>query len=99
MPQTASRPTSRRAQAAAFRVIDIPMRTLLGLPFPTPLGERLMLVHHTGRNTGKHYRQPVSYVRDGSCEFCAALTGRLDRASLNAAIQYGFRVVRWHLDP
>jgi hypothetical protein len=25
--------------------------------------------------------------------------GRLDRASLSAAIQYGFRIVRWHLDP
>jgi hypothetical protein len=40
-------------------------RMLLGLPFPTPLGRRLMLVHHTGRKTGKHYRQPVSYVQDG----------------------------------
>jgi hypothetical protein len=41
------------------------MRALLGLPFPTPLGKRLMLGHHAGRKTGKHYRQPVSYVRDG----------------------------------
>jgi deazaflavin-dependent oxidoreductase (nitroreductase family) len=24
-----------------------------------------MLVHHIGRKTGKHYRQPVSYVRHG----------------------------------
>jgi hypothetical protein len=38
---------------------------LLGLLFPTPKSKRLMLVHHTGRVTGKHYRQPVSYVRDG----------------------------------
>jgi F420H(2)-dependent quinone reductase len=41
------------------------MRALLGLPFPTPLGGRLMLLYLTGRKTGKRYRQPVSYVRDG----------------------------------
>jgi deazaflavin-dependent oxidoreductase (nitroreductase family) len=27
-------------------------------------GKRLMLVHHTGRRTGRRYRQPVSYVRE-----------------------------------
>lgn len=41
------------------------MRAVLGLPFPTPLGKRLMLVDITGRKTGRHYRQPVSYVRHG----------------------------------
>jgi deazaflavin-dependent oxidoreductase (nitroreductase family) len=60
-----TRPASRRAQAAAFRVINVPMRALLSLPFATPLSRRLMLVHLTGRKTGRHYRQPVSYVRDG----------------------------------
>jgi hypothetical protein len=60
-----NRPIGRRAQAAAFRAINVPMRALLGLPFPTPLGKRLMLVHIVGRKSGKHYRQPVSYVRDG----------------------------------
>jgi hypothetical protein len=39
------------------------MRLLLALPFPTPLGKRLMLVYLTGRKTGRRYRQPVSYVR------------------------------------
>ncbi len=24
--------------------------------------------------------------------------GRLDRASLDAAVRYGFRIIRWHLD-
>ena len=61
---TTPRPFRRRAQAGIFRLVNVPMRILLGLPFPTPLGSRLMLVHHTGRRTGKHYRQPVSYVRD-----------------------------------
>ncbi len=59
------RPLSRRAQARFMRVINIPMRAVLGLPFPTPLGGRLMLVFLTGRKTGKTYRQPVSYVPDG----------------------------------
>lgn len=39
------------------------MRAVLGLPFPTPVGKRLMLVNLTGRKTGWHYQQPVSYVR------------------------------------
>ena len=31
----------------------------------TPLGKRLMLVYLTGRKSGRHYRQPISYVREG----------------------------------
>ncbi len=157
MPATATRPTGRRAQAAVFRVLNVPMRALLGLPVRTPLGKRLMLVHHTGRRTGKHYRQPVSYVeaegglltpgggrwtrtlQDGEPvrirlrgrdvtarpelvadpdEVERLLTvmakanpslqrfvripsdpdGRLDQTKLTAAIEHGFRVVRWHTD-
>lgn len=45
-----------------MRIANVPMRFLLGLPFPTPLGKRLMLVFHVGRTTGRRYRQPVSYV-------------------------------------
>jgi hypothetical protein len=48
-----------------FRVLNVPMRAVLWLPFPTPLGRRLMLLHLTGRKTGRSYRQPDSYVRDG----------------------------------
>jgi hypothetical protein len=54
-----------RAMRAVFRVVNVPMRSVLGLPIATPLGKRLMLVHLTGRKTGRQYRQPVSYVRDG----------------------------------
>jgi hypothetical protein len=46
-----------------MKVINVPMRLVLGLPFATPLSRRLMLVFYTGRRTGKAYRQPVSYVR------------------------------------
>jgi len=46
-------------------VVNGPMRLVLSAPFPTPLGGRLMLAYLTGRRTGRHYRQPVSYVRDG----------------------------------
>jgi hypothetical protein len=63
MPTSSNRPAGRRAQARFMRIINVPMRQVLGLPFATPLGSRLMLVYLTGRRTGRHYRQPVSYVR------------------------------------
>jgi hypothetical protein len=58
-------PVRLRRQAKAMRIINGPMRRILGLPFPTPLSKRLMLLYLTGRRTGRSYRQPVSYVRDG----------------------------------
>ena len=150
------RPLSRRLQAGFMSVINVPMRAVLGLPFATPLGGRLMLVSLTGRKTGKHYRQPLSYVKQGNVlltpgggkwklnlregepvrirmrghdvfarpdlvsdideieRLLAVMTaanpsvasfvaipkgpdGRLDRIRLEAAIRYGFRIVRWHL--
>ena len=63
-PQS-DRPRQLRRQARLFRIVNVPMRRILGLPFRTPLSKNLMLVHLTGRRTGKSYRQPVSYVRDG----------------------------------
>ncbi len=137
-------------------VLNIPMRILLALPFPTPLSEQLMLVSFTGRKTGKAYRQPVSYVQHGDTllspgggkwkwnlqdgrpvrirlrgrevlarpelvqdpdeierllEVMMAANprvssfvgipkgpdGRPDRGRLELAVQYGFRIVRWHL--
>jgi deazaflavin-dependent oxidoreductase (nitroreductase family) len=48
-----------------MRVVNVPMRIVLGLPFATPLSERLMLITFTGRKTGKRYRQPLSYVQQG----------------------------------
>jgi len=47
-------------------VANVPMRFILGLPVPTPLGKRLMLAYIVGRISGNVYRQPVSYVKDGS---------------------------------
>jgi hypothetical protein len=52
-----------------MRVINVPMRRILALPFPTPLSKRLMLVYLTGRRSGRSYRQPVSYVQDGGSLF------------------------------
>jgi hypothetical protein len=157
MSAQTSRPARRRVQQRIFGIVNVPMRFILGLPFATPLSGRLMLVHLTGRRTGKSYRQPVSYVRDGTVlltpgggnwklnlsadrperirlgghdvlarpeligdadeierllgvitaanpmagRFVAipkGADGRLDRASLDAAVRYGFRIVRWHLD-
>jgi deazaflavin-dependent oxidoreductase (nitroreductase family) len=132
------------------------MRVVLALPFATPLSRRLMLVRLIGRKTGKVYRQPVSYVSQGTTlltpgggrwtlnldsdqpvqirlrghdvlarpelvsdpdeidRLLAVMTaanprvgtfvgiprgpdGRLDRIRLQAAVQHGFRIVRWHL--
>jgi deazaflavin-dependent oxidoreductase (nitroreductase family) len=155
MSDTAKRPLGRRVQVRAFRVINVPMRVVLGLPFATPLGGSLMLAFIVGRKTGRVYRQPISYVRDGDAlltpgggawklnlrpdvpvrirlrgrdmmatpelvsdqdEVDKLLTtmtaanpraaafigiardqdGRFDRAGLERAIKYGFRIVRWH---
>ena len=52
-------------RARRMKRVNVPMRLVLGLPFPTPLSSRLMLLFFTGRKTGRSYRQPVSYVRDG----------------------------------
>lgn len=60
-----ARPRRAKIQARAMRVVNVPMRRILSLPFRTPLSGRLMLVHYVGRKTGTRYRQPVSYVRDG----------------------------------
>jgi hypothetical protein len=57
------RPLIRQIQARGMAVVNVPMRVLLGLPFPTPLSGRLMLISYRGRKTGKLYRQPVSYVQ------------------------------------
>jgi deazaflavin-dependent oxidoreductase (nitroreductase family) len=65
MPLTAKPPLSRRLQARFFRIVNVPMRLILGLPVGTPLGRNLMLAFVIGRKSGKTYRQPVSYVRDG----------------------------------
>jgi hypothetical protein len=62
---TPVRPRRGKIQARVMRVLNVPMRAILSLPFRTPVGGRLMLVRYVGRKTGTHYRQPVSYVRDG----------------------------------
>ncbi len=54
-----------RRQARIMRVVNVPMRAVLRLPFATPLSANLMLVSYTGVKSGKAYLQPVSYARDG----------------------------------
>jgi deazaflavin-dependent oxidoreductase (nitroreductase family) len=54
-----------RRRARIMRAVNVPMRAMLSLPFATPLSGNLMLISYTGRKTGKAYRQPVSYARDG----------------------------------
>ena len=66
MASTQQRPASRRLQARVMRLLNVPMRLMLGMPLATPAGNRLMLAFIVGRRTGRLYRQPLSYVRDGS---------------------------------
>jgi hypothetical protein len=63
--QAGSQPLMTRVLPIVFRAVNVPMRLILGAPIATPLGKRLMLVYLTGRKSGRHYRQPISYVRDG----------------------------------
>ena len=56
---------ARRRRVRMMRIVNVPIRRLLRVPFPTPLNRRLMLLCFTGRKTGRAYRQPVSYVPDG----------------------------------
>ncbi|HEX4789369.1 MAG TPA: nitroreductase/quinone reductase family protein [Actinospica sp.] len=58
-------PLKRRVQARVMNTANIGMRRVLALPLATPLGGRLMLAYIIGRKTGRLYRQPLSYVRDG----------------------------------
>lgn len=63
IPAPAAEPLGRRIPPPVWRIVNRIMRTVLRLPFPTPLSKRLMLVDLTGRKTGRRYRQPVSYVQ------------------------------------
>jgi hypothetical protein len=54
-----------RRQARTMRMVNVPMRAVLRLPFPTPLSANLMLVSYTGVKSGRAYLQPVSYAGDG----------------------------------
>lgn len=65
MPENTKPPLSRRAQARVFKIVNVPMRFILGLPVATPLGRNLMLAFIIGRKSGRTHRQPVSYVPDG----------------------------------
>jgi deazaflavin-dependent oxidoreductase (nitroreductase family) len=154
--ETTRMPSRADRQARLMRLVNPPMRLLLSLPFPTPLSGRLMLVTHVGRRTGRIYRQPVSYVRDGDVLLTPGggrwtrnlragqpvllrLRGRrragrpelvgdrqeveqllrrmleanpqlgrfipfigrdgtIDDTALSAAVDHGFRIVRWRLD-
>jgi len=81
-PQNPAQPVDRAAMARRskiFRLVNVPMRAVLSLPFPTPLSRNLMLVSYTGRKSGRSYRQPLSYARDGE----ALLTPGGGRWTLN----------------
>jgi len=55
----------RRSRDAAYKVINPLMGLLLRSPLHGPLGKRLLLLEYTGRKSGKRFRIPVGYVREG----------------------------------
>jgi hypothetical protein len=81
---------ARERRTRIMRAVNVPMRAALSLPFVTPLSGNLMLIAYTGRKSGKAYRQPVSYTRDGD----VLLTPGGGRWTLNLA---GGRTVRIRL--
>ncbi len=86
----APNPAAMARRARIMRAVNVPMRAVLSLPVATPLSANLMLISYTGRKTGKAYRQPVSYARDGEM----LLTPGGGRWTLNLA---GGRPVRIRL--
>src|SRR3984885_14737071 len=88
-------PAKMKRLSRIMRAVNVPMRFVLGLPVPTPLGANLMLLFYTGRKSGKAYRQPVSYVRDGD----VLLTPGGGRWTLNLADGRPVRIrLRGHLE-
>ena len=82
-------------RARIMRAVNVPMRAVLSLPFATPINANLMLIFYTGRKSGKAYRQPVSYVRDGD----VLLTPGGGRWTLNLADGRPVRIrLRGHLE-
>ena len=82
MTENTSQPVdaaAMRRRSRIFKMVNVPMRAVLSLPFPTPLSRNLMLVRYTGRKSGRVYRQPLSYARDGE----ALLTPGGGRWTLN----------------
>src|SRR3984885_510777 len=86
----AASPAAMQRRARIMRAVNVPMRAALSLPFATPLSANLMLISYTGRKSGKAYRQPVSYVRDGD----VLLTPGGGRWTLNLADQRPVRTRR-----
>src|SRR6202020_3634771 len=60
------RPPRLRRQARLIRLVNLRVGRILALLFSTPLSKRLLLLYLTGRRSGRSYRQPVSYVKDGN---------------------------------
>ncbi len=156
MTERQQRPYNKPGTQRLMRLINVPMRIALRLPFPTPLNKQLMLLSFTGRKSGKAYKQPVSYIPDDGtlltpgggkwklnlredtpitvwlrghkvrahpefvrepaeverllkkmasanprvASFVPVIgsDGEIDRDKLDNAIQYGFCVIRWHVE-
>ena len=65
----------RRPPDAAYRVINPLMGLLLRSPLHGLLDKRLLLLEYTGRKSGKGFRLPVAYVRQGREVLLATQSG------------------------
>jgi len=57
---------TRQPPTALFRIVNPVMRRLLNSPLHRVLSGRLMVLHITGRKTGKRYAIPVGYAQVGN---------------------------------
>ena len=55
---------------SAYSLINPPIVRLLHSPMHRVLSARIMTVSYRGRKSGKPYRTPVSYYRDGDTAYC-----------------------------
>jgi hypothetical protein len=69
-----------------MRAVNVPMRGVLAFPVARPLTDRLMLLYLTGRNAGRAYRHPVSYVSEGDVLARPEIISDIDQIEHSLAI-------------
>lgn len=79
----------RRPPDAAYKIINPILALLLRSPLHGPIGKRLLLLEFVGRKSGKRFRTPVAYVRDGETILMST------QSRWKANLRGGARVAAW----
>lgn len=90
-------PLRRSLRPQAMRLVDIPLRRLLGLPFPTPLARPEIV----GDDEVEALLDRMAHANRSTLRFVGVkrgADGRLERAPIEHAVRHGFRIVGWRLD-